>query len=232
MVHAQGSGVVSSVMSGELQFLEPYGNPGLHKTYLSAAYPYGMTEEKKADPVTAYVLARVADMDATHGLVAEALRRGGLARNAASILRTGASGVGAKREPMWAKALGFRDVEALRTAAFVYAQERTERPLTDAHREAIAHARALGQLTDAEAERIIRGAFQYWDRPAEWWLSHILAEYKYVRTLREAEARAEAEEAAYRASVRAQKRRLSTPPDTTPPAAPAAALPVRRRKTA
>jgi hypothetical protein len=173
-----------------------------------------MPGEKKADMVTAYVLARLAELDATRGATAEALRRGGLSRSAASVLRNGSTDIGAAREPGWAKALGFADVEQLRLAAVMHAMEERDAPLTAAQREAIEQAKPLGQMTNAEAVRIVRRAWQYADRPAEWWLSHILAEYKYIRDQRAGEERERRAVAEYQAQVRATKAPPAPAPET------------------
>jgi hypothetical protein len=207
-------------MPEELRETELSCNPELRNAYAALLYPHEMAAEKK-NAVTAYVLARIAELDATYGAVAEALRRGGLPRNAASRLRSGGdvAGITPAREAAWARALGLPSVEALHAAAFLHEQASTARPLTEAHREAIAQARPLGQMTEADAERIIRAAPQFWDRPAEWWLSHLLAEYRYVREVRAREEREERERAAYHAKVRAERRKAAAPAPA-PPVAP------------
>ncbi len=226
-VQAHGS-MLTSVMVAKLPDRELTRNPWLPAGDQFAPYPFDMAAEKKSDHVTAYVRARVAELESNRGDLADALRKGGLVRNAAAKVRAGGS-VGAVREPQWAKALGFASVEELRAAAFAHSQARTSLPLTVAHHEAIERAKPLGQMTEADAERIIRAAWQFWDRPADWWFSFLLAEYKYVRDVRAREEMEHREATRYRTEVRAEKRRLDPPP-TTPPAAPAAALPAPRRK--
>lgn len=201
-----------------LQFLLPPRKCRLQVSLLADGYPHDMATEKSL--VTAYVLARLAEMEHTRGAVAEALRRGGLARTAASVLRNGSSGVGPSREPGWARALGYATVQELRDAAYQHARTMQAHPLTDAQREAIAQAMPLGQLTQAEGEAIVRAAApQYADRPAGWWLSYVLAEYKYLRERRTEEQRTEA----YQAQVRAERERASQPP-------PAPTVPATRRR--
>lgn len=217
-------------MTEELRDPELSVKPGLHKAYFATAYHHDMVTEKR-NALTAYVLRRIAELDATYGATAEALRRGGLPKNAAARLRSGGDtvGISAAKEAAWARALGM-SVEELHAAAFVHSQATSARPLTAAHREAIERAKPLGQMTDAEAEVIIRSAPQFWDRPADWWTIVLLTEYKHVRDVREREAhdernaaRGERKNEAYRAAVRAEMDRLNEPVHPRP---------VRRRRIA
>lgn len=133
------------------------------------------------DHVTAFVAHRIEEMSSVYGTIAEALRLGGLPKNAASRIQR-LEKVTTRAEPGWAKALGFSSVQALREAAFLHANATSMRPLTRVHVEAIAIARALRDMSQNEAERIVRAAPQYWARPVEWWLVHILAEHRYQST--------------------------------------------------
>ena len=58
-------------MPEELRETELSCNPELRNAYAALLYPHEMAAEKK-NAVTAYVLARIAELDATYGAVAEA----------------------------------------------------------------------------------------------------------------------------------------------------------------
>lgn len=156
-----------------LQFSESTCKATCEKSESAPGYPRSVSR----DIVTSYVVARVWQHRRAGGQTKDLLALGGLNPTAASQLLSESTQVGPKTETQWAKALGFRDVDALRVAASEwYLSEHRRCP--PAAEEAIRTIVDMGQTTEGHAREIVT-AFsspRFASRDAGWWLRELLLE--------------------------------------------------------
>ena len=136
------------------------------------------------DAISGYVRLRIREWEESGRELQELSRVAGFGKSTPSQVKRG-TGVGAKTGPGFARAFGFKDFDALKSAAYAWWQTdgaahaaAVDLPHTEPMREAIEAVLLLNQGTRSQLETILSAYAhrRFHDRDREWWIQVLLSE--------------------------------------------------------